>query len=104
VFHPKQLGGLGFIVELDGRRLYHAGDTDFVPEMAGLTKIDVAFLPISGTFVMTLEESIEAAKAIKPLLAIPMHYGKLLGSVAEAHRFSNLLNTIVPVAVISTES
>lgn len=104
VFHPKALGGVGFVVEINGIRLYHAGDSDFVPEMAGLKDIDVAFLPISGTFVMTLEEALEAAKAIKPKLAIPMHYGKLLGSVGDAHRFQNLLAGTVPVAPISVES
>lgn len=108
VFHPKELGGVGFVVEIpiDGSknlRFYHAGDTDLVPEMEAVKKIDVAFLPISGTFVMTLDEAIKAAQLIEPDLAIPMHYGKILGSVAEANRFQNLLHDKTQVAVLSTQ-
>jgi L-ascorbate metabolism protein UlaG (beta-lactamase superfamily) len=109
VFHPRELGGVGFVVEIpiDGSknlRFYHAGDTDLVPEMEAVKKIDVAFLPISGTFVMTLDEAIKATQLIEPDLAIPMHYGKILGSVAEANRFQNLLHDKTQVAVLSTES
>ncbi|MEK7171002.1 MAG: MBL fold metallo-hydrolase [Patescibacteria group bacterium] len=108
VFHPRELGGVGFVVEVPienskNIRFYHAGDTDFIPEMELIKKIDVAFLPISGTFVMTLEEAIKAAELIEPDLAIPMHYGKILGSVAEANRFQNLLRSKINVAVLSTE-
>lgn len=109
VFHPKELGGLGFVVEIPlvgskNLRFYHAGDTDLVPEMEEVKKIDVAFLPISGTFVMTLDEAIKATQLIEPDLAIPMHYGKILGSVAEANRFQNLLHDKTQVAVLSTDS
>ena len=109
VFHPKELGGVGFVVEIPiegskNLRFYHAGDTDLVPEMEEVKKIDVAFLPISGTFVMTLDEAIKATELIEPDLAIPMHYGKILGSVAEANRFQNLLHDKTNVAVLSTES
>ena len=108
VFHPVELGGVGFIVEVPvegskNMRFYHAGDTDFINEMKELKKIDVAFLPISGTFVMTLEEALQAAEAIEPDLVIPMHYGKILGSVAEANRYQNLLREKIPVTVLSTE-
>ena len=108
VFHPKELGGVGFVVELDSTtggtktRYFHAGDTDNIPEMAELKKIDVAFLPISGTFVMTLDEAMQAAEVIQPKVVVPMHFGKLLGSVAEATRFQNLLQNKVPVMVLST--
>ncbi|MEK7534901.1 MAG: MBL fold metallo-hydrolase [Patescibacteria group bacterium] len=109
VFHPRELGGVGFVVEIPiegskNLRFYHAGDTDLVPEMEEVKKIDVAFLPISGTFVMTLDEAIKATELIEPDLAIPMHYGKILGSVAEANRFQNLLHDKTNVAVLSTES
>lgn len=108
VFHPRELGGVGFVVEvmMEGTknvRFYHAGDTDFIPEMEGVKKIDVAFLPISGTFVMTLEEAIKATEIIEPDIVIPMHYGKILGSVAEANRFQNLLRDKTQVAVLSTD-
>lgn len=100
VFHPQGQGGVGFIVELNNKRYYHAGDTDVIPEMENLKKITVAFLPISGTYVMTADEAIEAAEKIEPKLVIPMHYGKILGSVAEAIRFQNLLKDRIPVTII----
>lgn len=103
LFHPRNLGGVGFVVELNDRtRIYHAGDTDFVPEMGRLKKIDLAFLPISGTFVMTLEEAMKAAELIKPKLVIPMHFGKLLGSVTDANRFAQQLSQEVPVTVLTS--
>lgn len=101
VFHPKEMGGVGFVVEAGGLRFYHAGDTDFIPEMADLKKVDVAFLPISGTFVMTLEEAVQAAQVLKPKMAIPMHFGKLLGSASDANRYSNILREHVPVMVLT---
>lgn len=103
VFHPKELGGVGFVAEVNKTRLYHAGDTDVTPEMGTLKKIDVAFLPVSGTYVMTVAEAVEAAKLIQPKLAIPMHFGKVLGSVMDAHRFQHQLKDIVPVMVLTTE-
>lgn len=101
VFHPKDMGGVGFVVEVDGFRMYHAGDTDRIPEMDGLKKLDLAFLPISGTFVMTLEEAIEAAQVLKPKMVIPMHFGKLLGSVGDANRYHNMLRDQIPVMVLT---
>ncbi len=103
VFHPKEKGFVGFVVEVGKTRFYHAGDTDFIPEMEKVKKIDVAFLPISGTYVMTLEEAIQAAEMIDPDVAIPMHFGKLLGSSMDATRFQNLLHDKVKVMVLTTD-
>ncbi|MFA4907205.1 MAG: MBL fold metallo-hydrolase [archaeon] len=89
-FHPKENNGIGFVVEFAGKRVYHAGDTDFIPEMKKLGSIDVAFLPVSGTYVMTPEEAAEAANAIKPKTAIPMHYGKIVGTKSDAEKFASL--------------
>jgi len=72
-FHPKG-AKLGFVIDTEGKRIYHAGDTDFVPEMKELQKIDVALLPIGGHFTMGIDEAVEAAKAINAKLTIPMHY------------------------------
>ena len=69
---------LSFVVTLDGVRYYHAGDTDFIPEMKGL-QVDVAFLPVSGTYVMTAEEAIQAARAIKPVSPSPCTMGPSSG-------------------------
>jgi len=90
-FHPKQAEHNGYIVTVGGERLYHSGDTDHIPEMSGL-KCDVALLPVSGTYVMTAEEAAEAAQAIKPGVAVPMHYGdkEVVGTLADAERFKEL--------------
>lgn len=95
-FHPKGLG-VGFIFVIDGVKLYHAGDTDYIPEMNKLVeeKIDIAFLPISGTYVMTEEEAAEAVKAIKPKIAIPMHYGTLKGIGGDPEKFKKLVESEV---------
>lgn len=89
MFHLKENGWVGFIVESDGVRIYHAGDTDFIPEMKEI-KADVALLPVSGTYVMTAEEAAQAAKAMTVKVVIPMHYGSVVGTVADAKRFEKL--------------
>ncbi len=71
-YHPKGTG-IGFVIEAEGKRVYHAGDTDFIPSMEELGDIDVALLPIMGRAVMDLDEAVEAAVAINPKVAIPMH-------------------------------
>jgi L-ascorbate metabolism protein UlaG (beta-lactamase superfamily) len=90
-FHPKADGHVGYIVNVEGQRIYHAGDTDNIPEMSNI-ECDIALLPVSGTYVMTAKEAAEAAKVIKPKLAIPIHYGSgVVGTVEDAKLFSSLL-------------
>lgn len=86
-FHPPSAGYVGYVVEMGGVRIYHAGDTDFIPEMKKLRGIDVALLPVSGIYVMTAQEAAEAANAIKPKVAVPMHYDAIVGSKADAQYF-----------------
>ncbi len=103
-FHPKGDGKVGFLVTVGGVTYYHAGDTDLIPEMAGLAP-DVALLPVSGTYVMTAEQAAEAARAIKPKVAVPMHYGAIVGSDADAVRFAKLLeNSGIQVVIKRKES
>jgi len=71
-YHPKEAGALGFIVTLYGRRIYFAGDTDLIPEMADI-HAEVAILPVGGTYTMDAEEAAQAIALIKPTIAIPMH-------------------------------
>ena len=85
-FHPKESGWVGYVVEMDGVRVYHAGDTDLIPEMKSINA-DIALLPIGGTYTMNVSEAIEAAKTIKPKLAIPMHFGSIVGSTSDAINF-----------------
>jgi len=84
--HPKGTG-VGYIMELESTRIYHAGDTDLIPEMRGLLKVDVAFLPVGGTYTMDADEAVDAVEAIKPKIAIPMHYGTVAGSIEDAQEF-----------------
>lgn len=98
-FHPKENGWLGFILETDDGRIYHSGDTDFIPEMEAI-QTDVALLPVSGTYVMTAEEAVQAALAIKPGLAIPMHYGAIVGDASDAKRFEKALEGKVEVKIL----
>jgi len=102
VFHPKADGKVGYVVTLDGVRFYHAGDSDATPEMMSLD-VDVAFLPVSGTYVMTAEEAAEAAKAMKVKVAVPMHYDSIVGTRADAERFQMLLGSARNVEILEQE-
>ncbi len=90
VFHPKEDRKLGFVFQMDGTRVYFAGDTDFIPEMKSI-RCDVALLPVSGTYVMTAEEAVEAVEAIKPKIVVPMHYAAIVGTEGDAQRFKSLV-------------
>jgi L-ascorbate metabolism protein UlaG (beta-lactamase superfamily) len=98
VFHPREAGWVGYDVNVRGERLYHAGDTDVIPEMDQVTGVDVALLPVSGMEGMTAEEAAEAARRIQPRLAVPMHWGEHIGTEEDARRFEEL--TPVPVAIM----
>lgn len=101
-FHTKDSRKLGFIVAIDGITIYHAGDTDNIPEMKNY-RCDLALLPVSGTYVMTAEEAAEAALAIKPKIAVPMHYADIVGSPADAEHFKGLLKGKIEVRMLTQE-
>lgn len=82
-YHPKQNNWVGYILEVGEARIYHAGDTDFIPEMKNLTDIDVAMLPIGGTYTMDVKEATQAANVINADVTVPMHYRRLLGGKAK---------------------
>ena len=83
-FHPRSNNWLGFVVTLStGVRVYHSGDSDAIPEMEAL-KVDVALMPCGGTYTMTAAEMAEAANLFKPKVLIPMHWGDIVGSKADA--------------------
>ena len=83
---PEDKNGKKYIVTVNGIKIYHAGDTDFIPEMKNF-ECNIALLPVSGTYVMTAKEAVEAAEAIKPGVAIPMHWGDIVGSKKDAEYF-----------------
>jgi L-ascorbate metabolism protein UlaG (beta-lactamase superfamily) len=102
-FHPREDGKVGFVITLDKMRIYHSGDTDDIPEMS-VTRPDVALVPVSGTYVMTAEEAARAVnEKIKPKkLAIPMHYGSIVGSEKDAVNFKQLVQ-VCPVQILDKE-
>ena len=89
VYHPEEELKVGYILRIGQTSIYHAGDTDLIPDMAGID-VDVALLPVSGTFVMTAEEAAQATKTMKTKVAIPMHYGAIVGDESNAIRFQEL--------------
>jgi len=95
-FHPKANGWVGYIFTLDGERIYQAGDTDLIPEMKSV-RADTVILPVGGTYTMTAKEAAEAVAWIKPKLAIPMHWGKVVGSAKDADEFARLCKCEVRV-------
>lgn len=101
-FHPRKNNWLGFIVEIEGVKVYHAGDADFIPEMNDL-ETDIALLPVSGTYVMTADQAVKAALAINPKLAIPMHYGAIVGDEQDAINFKKALEGKIEVLVLKKE-
>lgn len=92
-FHPKDEAWVGYIVKINGAIIYHAGDTDNIEEMQKLTGYNqadkklIALLPVGGKYTMNFEEAAGAAKIIKPFLAIPMHYGSIVGTREDADEF-----------------
>ncbi|MGB4270091.1 MAG: MBL fold metallo-hydrolase [Spirochaetota bacterium] len=102
-FHQKSRGWVGYIITVNNTRIYLAGDTDYIPEMNLLHNIDIALLPVSGTYVMTAEEAAQAAMAIKPKVAIPMHYGAIVGNIADAKKFEQLLKGKIKVVIKEIE-
>ncbi len=101
-FHPKGNNWLGFVVEIDGVKVYHTGDADFIPEMNDL-EVDIAFIPVSGTYVMTSEQAVQAARAINPKVAIPMHYGAIVGEEKDALDFKKALEGEIEVRVLKKQ-
>lgn len=93
-FHPKREGWLGYLIKIENVVIYHAGDTDHIPEMSKLTghgkegNIFIALLPVSGEYVMDALEAAAAVATIKPTIAIPMHYGAgVAGTIKDAEKF-----------------
>jgi L-ascorbate metabolism protein UlaG (beta-lactamase superfamily) len=97
--HPKENNWVGYILTLGGHTYYHAGDTDHVPELDSV-RANVTMLPIGGTYTMDAEQAGGLARAINPDLAVPMHYGFVVGSREDAVAFANAAK---PVAVQTLE-
>ena len=98
-FHPKENAWVGYIIELEGVKYYIAGDTDITPENKEV-KCDVAFVPVGGTFTMNYKEAAELVNEIKPKIAIPIHYGSIVGTEQDAIDFSKLLNSDIECKIL----
>ena len=95
-FHPRANNWVGYVVDICGRRVYHTGDTDRIPEMKGLA-VDVALMPVGGTYTMTADD---AGRALSDMIAehvIPIHYGDIVGSTADAQRLSDISTSTVHI-------
>ena len=97
-FHPKSNNWLGFVIEIGGKRIYYAGDTDMTDEMKALKNIDLALLPAGGTYTMNSSEAAQATKFFKPKTAVPYHWGDIVGSEKDADNFKK--EAVCPVTVL----
>jgi L-ascorbate metabolism protein UlaG (beta-lactamase superfamily) len=95
-YHPKANQWIGFILTVEGKTIYYAGDTDFIPEMKEI-KADIWILPVGGTYTMTAKEAAEAVNMIRPEVAIPIHCGDLAGTFEDAATFKQLCKAPVEI-------
>jgi L-ascorbate metabolism protein UlaG (beta-lactamase superfamily) len=95
-FHPKENNWVGYILTIGGKRIYHAGDTDRIPEMKDL-KVDVACLPVGVTFTMDESSAIQAVNDIKPGHVIPIHYGAVAGTKKDAEELLSIKTSQIHV-------
>lgn len=89
-FHPKENNWLGYVIEIDGVRYYIAGDTDITEENKNI-KCDVAFVPVGGKYTMNFSEAAQLINIIKPKIAVPIHYGSVVGTKQDSTDFVKLL-------------
>lgn len=99
-YHPKENKWLGYILTINGVRIYHAGDTERIPEMKDFT-CDIAMLPLGQTYTMnSVKEAAEAAMDVKAKIAIPIHYGKYEGTIEDAREFQRILKDTIDVVIL----
>ena len=99
-FHPKAAGWVGYILKINGKRIYIAGDTDATKEAKEVI-CDIALVPIGGTYTMDAKKAAELVNEINPEVAIPTHYGSIVGKLSDAKVFAaNVKDTIKVVEKI----
>ncbi len=86
-FHPQENNWLGAVFTVTDKRIYYAGDTDLIPEMNDLREIDLALLPVGGTYTLDADQAAKAVRAIECRQAVPYHWGEIVGDIADARRF-----------------
>lgn len=96
-FHPRRNGWIGYVLTVDGARIYVAGDTDALKENTSID-CDIAMVPIGGTYTMNPREAAAFINSLKPAIVIPTHYGSIVGKPADADEFERHVDQ--PVRVI----
>src|SRR3989344_7235773 len=99
-FHPKDNDWVGFIITLDNKRILYTGDSDNIKELQSI-KTDIALIPVSGVYVMNSKEAADLVNKIKPKIAIPYHYGDIVGTEKDAQKFKELSQ--VPVQILTKD-
>ena len=97
-FHPKSAGWVGYILKINGKRIYIAGDTDATKE-AKAVECDIALVPIGGTYTMDAKQAAELVNVIRPKVAVPVHYGSIVGKPEDAKVFASGVKDPVEVEV-----
>lgn len=97
-FHPKEKGYVGYKIKLEDKHLYIMGDTDYLEENLHMT-CDICFIPIGGTYTMDVQEAAAYINELKPELAIPIHYGSIVGDLSLSKQFIDLVNPDIKVEV-----
>ena len=95
-FHPKENNWVGYLVKMEGITYYISGDTDITEENKKV-KCDVAFVPVGGTYTMDYKEAAELINEIKPKVAVPTHYGSIVGSKKDGAKFAKLVDIDIVV-------
>ena len=90
-FHPKENNWVGYVINMNSICYYIAGDTDITEENKEV-KCDIAFVPVGGTYTMNYKEAATLINIIKPKIAVPVHYGKIVGTKEDAEKFRDLLD------------
>ena len=99
IFHPKENGWVGYVIEINGIKYYIAGDTDITEENKKV-KCDVAFVPVGGTYTMDFKEAAQLVNQIQPKVAVPIHYGSVVGTKQDAEEFIKLLHTNIKGVIL----
>ena len=101
-FHPKENNWVGYLVNMEGITYYISGDTDITEENKKV-KCDVAFVPVGGTYTMDYKEAAELINEIKPKVAVPTHYGTIVGSKEDGAKFAKLVDADIVVEEVNKE-
>lgn len=92
-FHPKENEWMGYLININGKRIYYVGDSDITPEAKNV-KCDILIVPVSGIYTTNYKEAAELANIIKPRIAIPSHFGDIIGNESDAERFKELVKGV----------